>query len=402
MLQEMNENCKNITIVGEHCTGCGVCSHICPKRCIQMRPNDEGFLYPVVNNDCNNCGLCSKRCPQLQPSGDNPFQQISYIGITKDSVVYKKAASGGIFGTLAKAFLNQEKSFVCGAAFIDGKVRHILVSNREDITLLQNSKYVQSDLEQVLPQIKELLLQDAKVLFCGTPCQVEGLYSFLGRRPNRLFTIDLICHGVPSPLFLNKDLQIYVGSNTNEVQNVVFRWKQPMYKKTKSAYFLKFKKNGRPRIISSSFDPYFSCFMRNESFRLSCYTCKYACLQRCGDITIGDCDSASFYPAFHPGMSRSTIIINNSYGLEFWEQYAALFDTISLDLRREATRNHQLSHPSVKPACRDWMYKDVAYCSMDELKRKYCQTYTFMHKVLFFCQRYLPNSIVSKMIRFVR
>lgn len=398
----MDDNCKNITLVGEHCTGCGVCSYICPKQCIRMLSNDEGFLYPVVSNECNNCGLCSRRCPQLHPTSKKSLNQSSYIGITKDNTIYKKAASGGIFGTLAKAFLNQVNAFVCGAAFIDGKVKHIIVSKVEEIALLQNSKYVQSDLGQVFPIIKELLEHDSNVLFCGTPCQVDGLYAFLGSRPERLVTLDLICHGVPSPLFLKKDLQKYIGSNIKEVDNLTFRWKQPFYRKTTGAYFLNFKKYGKDSIVSSSNDPYFACFLRNESFRLSCYTCKYANLERCGDITIGDCDSASYYPSFYPSMSRSTIILNNSHGVEFWEQNATLFNIMPLDLKREAERNHQLSHPSEKPACRDWIYKDVTNCNMNELENKYCRKNTLMHRVLFFCQKYLPNGIVSKIISVVR
>ena len=367
-----------------------------------MSPNYEGFIYPVVNDECNNCGLCSKRCPQMRQKDGIPFQQISFIGITKDNAVYKHAASGGIFGTFAKAFLTKENSFVCGAAFVEGKVRHIIVSDVKKITLLQNSKYVQSDLGQVFPRIKELLQKDANVLFCGTPCQVDGLYEFLGTRHKNLVTLDLICHGVPSPLFLNKDLHKHTGGEFNKIQNVVFRWKHPLYKRTTGSYFLSIRKKSKQTLISSVADPYFACFMRNESFRLSCYTCKYASLERYGDITIGDCDSASFYPSFHPGMSRSTIIINNSHGRNFWDRFSQLLDYQLLDLKREAKYNHQLSAPSQKPECRNWIYEDVINCDITEIKQKYCKKYTPLHKMLFFCYRYLPETIVNKLIKFVR
>jgi len=390
-----NETTNNIIEVGDKCTGCGACAYSCHKGCIQMTPNTEGFLYPKVNDECNGCGLCRRKCPQLQKQQASGFKQIAYIGITKDKRIYKKAASGGIFGTLAKAFLQQgDKAYVCGASYHNGKVCHLIISSSEEVQLLQNSMYVQSDLKDRYPRIKELLKQGAHVLFCGTPCQVDGLYSYLGSRPENLFTLDLICHGVPSPAFLNKDLLKYAPFG--EIKRIAFRWKQPQYQKSKSAFFLSIhNKEGQEKVISSSFDPYFASFMRNESFRLSCYSCKYANLNRCGDITIGDCDSASFYPQFHPSLSRSTIIINNAQGQEIWDANKYLFDTLPLDLEREASRNHQLSHPSQKQARRDQIYHDVASMTDEQLQQKYCKCYTWKHKILFFTQRMLPGKIIN-------
>lgn len=395
----VKETTKNISAVGEKCTGCGACSHICHKGCITMQSNEEGFLYPHVNEGCNDCGLCQMKCPQLKDTVKQDFHQIGYIGITKDRTVYKSAASGGVFGTLAKAFLSQKKAFACGACFTDGKVRHRIVSDAKDISLLQNSKYVQSDLEQVYPQIKDIIARGGRVLFCGTPCQVDGLYSFLGSRPASLFTIDLICHGVPSPAFLDLDLQKY--ESKENIENVVFRWKNPHYKHTKGSYFLSIHRKGRKvkKVFSSSFDTYFACFMRNESFRLSCYDCKYANLNRCGDITIGDCDSASYYPHFYPKLSRSTIIINNEHGQELWEENASLFHFLPLDLEREALRNHQLSFPAPKPQHRNEIYHDVATMSQEQLEKKYSKPFTWKHKVLFFLQKTLPNHVVSRLLK---
>lgn len=389
---------RNISIVGDKCTGCGVCSHICRKGCIKMQPDKEGFLYPFVNDDCNGCGLCQHKCPQLKDKTEQDFNKVGYIGITKDKTIYKTAASGGIFGTMAKIFLTQKNAFVCGASYIDGLVKHVIISDPKDVILLQNSKYVQSNLEDVFPRIMEIMAKNGKVLFCGTPCQVDGLYSFLGKRPDTLFTIDLVCHGVPSPAFLEKDLKKY--KPTEGFKNVTFRWKNSFYQRTKSAFFLSLHTNdGKKKIISSSFDTYFACFMRNESFRLSCYSCKYANLNRCGDITIGDCDSSSFYPHFYSDYSRSTIILNNEQGQRLWRKYEFLFDFLPLDLERESSCNHQLSYPSKKPKCRSEIYKDVATMSNAQLQRKYCKAYTWKHKLLFLLQRKLPSNIVNKMVK---
>lgn len=393
-----NDIVKNISTVGEKCTGCGACSLSCRKGCITMCPNEEGFLYPHVNEDCNQCGLCSLKCPQLKERAEPDFIKIGYIGLTKDKAIYKAGASGGIFGTLARSFLLSENAFVCGAGYKDGKVRHLIVSDTNDVQLLQNSKYVQSDLENVYPRIKEIIVNGGKVLFCGLPCQVDGLYSFLGSRPATLFTIDLVCHGVPSPAFLDKDLQQY--QSTNQIKNVVFRWKNPHYQRTKSSFFLVIHAR-KKKVVSSSFDAYFASFMRNESFRLSCYDCIYANLNRVGDITIGDCDSSSFYPRFYPDYSRSTIIINTDKGGALWQEKASLFFFQPLNLEREASCNHQLSHPVPKPQSRNDLYQDVATMTCEHLKKKYCKAYTWKHKVLFLLQQALPSHIVNHLLKYL-
>ena len=392
---------NNILCIGKDCTGCGTCAHSCRRGCISMVANAEGFLYPSVSENCNGCGLCLKKCPQKEVRQESANKQDAYIGLTKSKKIYKKAASGGIFGTLAKAFLEKENTYVCGAAYYEGEVQHVIISKIEEVSLLQNSKYVQSNLNDVFPRIKTLIKQGAHVLFCGTPCQVSGLYSYLSNRPENLFTLDLICHGVPSPLFLKKDIAKYAAND--DVKSVVFRWKQPHLAKTKGIFFFYLTtKQGRRKLVSSSFDPYFACFMRNESFRESCYSCHYANLNRCGDITIGDCDSASFYPSFHPDLSRSTIIVNTAQGRNLWERHSELFEYLPLDLIREASRNHQLHHPSQRPPRRDFIYKDVVALTAEQMQQKYCKRQTLLHKCLFIMQQYLPNKITNNMLKFVR
>lgn len=379
----MKEN--NISIVGLNCCGCGNCFHVCSKNVISLQSNEEGFTYPIVGKTCVNCGKCLKFCPQLDRPVALEFQR-GYVVLTKDVDIRKRASSGGVFGTIAKNILS-DKAHVCAAIYRDDVVKHIITDQLEDIKSCQGSKYVQSELNESFINIRDLLRAGKKVLFCGTPCQVAALYSYLQDRPQNLYTLDLVCHGVPSPMFLKKDLQSY----HKKIKNIKFRWRNPKQSRTKSKYFLTIvKKNSRTLCYSSGYDPYFASFMKGESFRYSCYNCLYANLNRVGDITIGDCDSGKLYPRFHPQESKSIVLVNNQHGLKLWNDFSKYFDYIDLDIKKEAEINHQLSHPFVKPLARQHIYKDVKELTIKQLRAKYAKPSTRQQKLLFALQSYSP------------
>lgn len=380
---------RNINHIGVDCCGCGNCANICPRKAVTMIPNDEGFLYPDIASTCVNCGICVKVCPQIKVL-NNSNRQLSFAAVTKDDDILKNAASGGVFGSISKFFMSQENAYVCAATFSNGIVKHIVTDSLGDIKKFQGSKYVQSDLGDCFPRIKSILKEGSNVLFCGTPCQVAALYSFIGYRASNLFTLDLICHGVPSPLFFNKDIKHYCN-DFGKLKDLRFRWKNPEKPRNSSGFFLYFKMNRRSELYSSNYDPYFATFMRGESFRLSCYQCRYANLKRVGDITIGDFDSYKDYPYFHPGEGKSTVIINTSNGLSLWEQTKYLFDFIEIDLMREASVNHQLDHPYVKKSIRETLYQDVKNLSFHVLRKKYAQPITKQQRILFAIQTYFPT-----------
>lgn len=381
---------NNISTVGIDCCGCGNCYHTCTKIAIEMRSDSEGFSVPAINDNCVDCGACLKVCPQLKPI-DKVDGQTGYVAISKDKEILRYSASGGIFGTIAKNYLSQSDTFICAASFIDGKVRHIITQDIKDIRKCQGSKYVQSELNDCLPKIKELI-KDAKnkILFCGTPCQVAALYSFIRCHPDNLVALDLVCHGVPSSKFLQKDVNHYCG-NINKLDNLRFRWKHPNKARGGSGFILALEKERSYRLYSSSYDPYFASFMRGESFRESCYQCHYANLNRVGDITIGDCDSAKLFPDFHPRQGKSTVLINNSHGIDLWDRVKHLFDFADLDVEKEAKANHQLSYPFVRPSVRDAIYSDVYQLDFWSMKRKYADPQTKQRKILSFIQSYIPS-----------
>lgn len=397
---------NHIDVLCDKCVGCRNCELVCKCGAITIQANKEGFLAPVIDEEkCVHCGKCTEVCcmetDNIKTCRD---QQIAYIAISKNKKLYKKSASGGIFSTIAYRFLSDnENAVVCGAAFFDGEVRHIIITDVEEISFLQGSKYVQSNLNHVFKEIKQYLKSGKKVLFSGTPCQVSALYLYLKQRYDKLYTIDLICHGVPSPQFLKKDVESY--ATYEKVVDIQFRKKNPLFY-SKSGYFFtinskevpKKKREGRI-FVASSRDPYFSMFMNGLTFRRSCYQCQFANLDRVGDITVGDCDSARYYPDFHPDEATSTVLINSSKGETLWKENAGEIDFQSLDIEREAENNHQLSHPFPIFSKRDDIYDEIDNSSIDILRNRYAKRRDLKERIVIAVFFMLPQRFIRKWVR---
>ena len=180
------------------CTGCAACVNICSNNAISMITDAKGFLRPIIdNNKCISCGLCAKKCPQNNDIVLNTQCNI-YASMAKNDKIREDSSSGGIFSLLAEEVL-KEGGAVFGAELKpDMRVCHTCVDNINELYKLRGSKYLQSDIGLVFRDIKEYLCSGKSVMFSGTPCQIDGLYKFLGNKPENLITIDLLCHGVPS------------------------------------------------------------------------------------------------------------------------------------------------------------------------------------------------------------
>lgn len=275
------ETSELITI---NCTGCSACSNVCPANAIKMEENSEGFLFPNIDkNICVNCGLCKKTCPAIQNNKKEPNELDYVYALAGNDEIRKNSSSGGIFSLIAEYVLNNN-GFVCGASYSDNftKVEHIIISDKSDLHKLQSSKYVQSYINNVFKDIKNLLTENKIVLFSGTPCQVAGLYSFLGKDYENLITIDILCHGAPSPMVW-RDYLKEITKNDN-IKNVNFRDKQNGWKTLLSITY----KNGIKDYFKAKTNAYFRGFINNLIVRKSCSLCKYTNLARPSDITLGD------------------------------------------------------------------------------------------------------------------
>ena len=215
------------------CCGCTACASACPKNCISMQCDGEGFLYPVVDVDsCVNCGLCERVCSQLSEHEEERTDRVKYIACqnTNESV-RKVSTSGGMFGLLAEQVIASGGT-IWAAGFDDAAiVVHKKAGKLDELDDLYGSKYVQSDLKDTFKKIRqELITSDKTVLFVGTPCQVEGLLYYLGKKEREhLLTIDLVCYGVPSPGLYKEWIQDIAQKHGSKVSRVYFRDKKYGY-----------------------------------------------------------------------------------------------------------------------------------------------------------------------------
>lgn len=279
---EIKENNK------EKCCGCTTCMNICPVNAIEMIPDDEGFLYPIVNKEkCINCGLCEKTCPIVNKKRAEGKIEEAYALRTKNEEILKTSTSGGFFTPIANWTLKND-GVVIGVGFGDEKrVEHIVITNenKERLPELRGSKYVQSYLGNIFKQAKEFLDAGKKVLFSGTPCQVQGLIKFLNKNYDNLITVDLICHGVPSPKLWKQYVEYQEKKHNSKIKKVNFRNKTYGYHS--GTMKLEFD-NGKKYYGSARIDYMLKSFFTEISSRPCCYDCKFKDRKHISDFTIFD------------------------------------------------------------------------------------------------------------------
>lgn len=305
----------------QDCCGCSVCVDSCPKHCITMVEDKEGFLYPQINtNECLNCGKCKTVCPIIQAERlkINNQDDIAYAFVTRDSESLQASSSGGAFSAIMDAFIGKYKDNYCivGAAFDGTKVVHKCVENREAANAFRKSKYVQSKAVGIYQKVKECLLRGEAVLFSGTPCMVAGLKAFLGKDYEKLLTVDIICHGVPNQAIFSSYLDDLSREYGERVQRVDFRIKKGLTNGTIN-----------PRTINVTFESgeiinldiseceYLYGFHTGLYFRPACANCPFASSNRPADITLGDYwGIEKLYPMYQSNKGVSLIRFNTKKG----------------------------------------------------------------------------------------
>lgn len=299
----------------KNCTGCFACYNVCPQKCISMRKDNEGFFYPNVDKKaCLKCNKCVKVCPIINPFEKKENHNIIYAAINNDNIIRGNSSSGGVFYAIAEKIL-KNNGIVYGAAFDkEWKVHHTSTSNIEGLKKLQGSKYSQSQVNNVFKEIKERLKQGYNILFCGTPCQVSGLNHFLNKKYDNLLTIELLCHGVPSPLVWEKSLKEFLLLNHikfNDIKHISFRKKVPNIIEYK--FSVKDIYDNEYETFYYEF-PFMKAFLSNLTLRPSCYNCISKRYKTGSDLIIGDLwNEYNFYP-YNDSKGTSVVVINTNKG----------------------------------------------------------------------------------------
>lgn len=336
---------NDISSIGHLCTGCEACYNICPKQCIHERVGELGHLYPEIDREkCIQCGLCFQICPAVQ-TPDFHYPLKAYAAWSKDETDYRTSTSGGASSVFSQAII-REGGIVYGCMADGVNVRHTRITSLKELSRIKSSKYVQSQIGDCYKLVREDLKNGKKVLFIGTPCQCFGLKSFLRKEYEQLITIDLICHGVPSRSLLEQHAEKKLHCPIGQIKTIRFR---------EGTECILTIDNGSNKYTSNLWeqrheDAYYNAFMDGYSYRESCYHCKFAHIERCTDITIGDFWGLGEKVPFttpHP-FGVSVLLPCTSKGLHFISDLDHFLFLYDREIKEAEKGNDQLRTPKRK------------------------------------------------------
>ena len=364
----MTESTAPQLVTHLRCTGCGACAAGCPKGAIHMLPDREGFLYPTVTDACIRCGHCVHICPVLKQREPRP-EPTAFAAWNDDDAVRSRSGAGGVFVLLAE-FILDDGGVVFGAALDEHlQVRHICVKSKNELPRLQGAKLVQSQLGDTYSRVRHYLDQGRRVLFSGTPCQVDGLYRYLGEHPEKLLTCDILCSGVPSPGVWEHVLHSMAYIKRKKPQAVQFCAK------------CKGEKGRRFRVSFEGGGSYDAPLAKSELglgikrrllLRPCCHHCPYMTLDRVGDLSLGDYwGLPKDYRPEEQQKGISLLLVNSVKG-------AHMFDLLPLKkekrpLSEAAAANPALSAPVQPPEERSAFFEAFAQQPFQQVRTRFLQ-----------------------------
>lgn len=352
------------------CCGCTACANACPKSCIEMIEDSEGFLYPVVHEDkCIKCNACEKVCPIINHVARKENRsQTAAIVQNKNKEVCLQSTAGGAFTAIAEYVLEHD-GIVFGVELqADYSVKHIAVESKTELSKFRNSKYVQSELGSTYAEVKQQLKSGRLVCFSGTPCQIEGLRCFLRRDYENLVLVDVVCRAVPSPGVWKK----YIEMETCEhgtMQSIRFRDKALGYQ-----YSTMELVDSQGNIYRGGIEsqPWLRMFFSGMIIRPSCTECKFRSRYRNSDFTIWDCFNVySFSKEFDEDIGTTRVLIHTENGKRIFHQIEGKikYKSIDADMAVEGVRE-MLESPKMHPQ-RQYFYSDLKKLPFDDLINKY-------------------------------
>lgn len=304
------------TGVKAKCFGCEACAQACSAGAIRIVVDNEGFRYPEIDQSkCINCGRCRKSCPAEREPEQANVPMLAWGGYSLDESIRSSSTSGGLFSVLAEAWCADD-TIVFGAMSEGLNVHHSHIRYADGIGPFRKSKYVQSEIRDSYQIASQILNDGGKVLFSGTPCQIAGLRTFLGRKEyKQLLTIEVVCEGVPSPHYINR-FAGYLGRKLKgKVKSIDYRYKDgykwdfevmqaSLWNSTRGVFNWK---------QDRWFNPFWSLWLQHLISRPSCYECPFAVRERHADITLGDLWGVHLYcPELYGHNGGASIVFCNT------------------------------------------------------------------------------------------
>ena len=357
------------------CTGCSACYAVCPQKCIQMKKNNEGFIYPEIDETkCTLCNRCRKVCPVVNKIDGvvDIKKEEAYVVCHKVQSVRLDSASGGAF-TMFAQYVLQQGGIICGAGYgNDLIVQHKVCDKYRELGGFRGSKYVQSEIGNIYEIIRTKLNEGKYVLFTGTPCQSEGLLNYLDKKYERLITVDIACHGVASPLLWEK----YINDEEKNLK------KKILYKKCRD------KSRGwrqwgmvtkcsdgsmRDRVFYE--DPYIEIYLSHNAMRYSCYRCKFRNIfdKRC-DATMADCWGIEHFASeMDDDLGASILFLHSEKIKKLWTEISSYANVKKVNIYRALQGNIGAWGKNMKiPKVRECIYDDLySTADIEELADKY-------------------------------
>lgn len=351
------------------CAGCYACINICPVSCISMEMDKEGFWYPKIDTkDCISCQKCLDVCPHTNKR-QTFSKPLVYAVINKNKEVRLKSSSGGVFSLLAEIVI-EKGGLVFGAGFNkDFEVEHSYIEKKEHIVKFQGSKYVQSKIGDTYKQAQDFLEARRLVLFSGTPCQIEGLKAYLRETYENLFCVDIICHGVPSPLVWKKYIKYREEIAQSKISSIFFRNKDVSWEEYSLSFL--FSNDTRYQQVHRG-DPYMKTFLKNLCLRPSCYACNFKTINRKSDITLADFWGIdNILPKMNDNKGCSLVIIHSNKGKQMLKDIASKISCKKVLIDDVICYNKAINKSAELNPKREIFLKNLDKVSFDKLAEKY-------------------------------
>lgn len=394
-----------INLPKNRCTACAACMAVCPVDAIEIKSDGLYGKFPVVDpQKCIHCDACDRVCPESGLSLRKAEKAYAAVSTENDRLV--DYASGGVATEMSKAFI-YAGGVVYGSVLLNSsEVRHMRFDKAQDVSRACGSKYVFSDISSIFQPLKSDLKNNLKVLFIGTPCQVAAVRSFASKFDQGLFTIDLICHGVPS----GEMLDAYVGPITRKLNTrpsdttLNFRWKRPKKNGLDITFGTRMYNLLDGRLIFERRYPrstYMAAFFNGISYRENCHNCRYASIERAGDLTIGD-----FWGLTDSNLNSSkgvsAILVNSDKGSDLVHSFSPDLALETHPVTTVTSHNRNLNHPVPRTAEKKNFFEAVETLGFDRAVKRFVPSFNKEKRISYRIYLALAKSIYNIRARLAR